>query len=121
MSDQFVLRLARPSDFAFGQRLYFEGMGSIIETLKLDMARKRESFTQQWQLAEVRIITGWLQTTPTNDAIFLGQLYLEGRFRRQGIGSRVMRAVIDDARRASVRPSLSPWSKSIGRDGSMNG
>ncbi len=56
MSDQFVLRLAQLSDFAFCQRLYFEGMGSIIETLKLDMARQRESFGQQWRLAEVRII-----------------------------------------------------------------
>ena len=53
MSDQFVLRLAQLSDFAFCQRLYFEGMGSIIETLKLDMARQRESFGQQWRLAEV--------------------------------------------------------------------
>ncbi len=90
MSDQFVLRLAQLSDFAFCQRLYFEGMGSIIETLKLDMARQRESFGQQWRLAE---------TTPANDAIFLGQLYLEGRFQRQGIGSRVIRAVIDEATR----------------------
>jgi GNAT superfamily N-acetyltransferase len=105
MSDQFVLRLAQLSDFAFCQRLYFEGMGSIIETLKLDMARQRESFGQQWRLAEVRIIAvagndvGWMQTTPANDAIFLGQLYLEGRFQRQGIGSRVIRAVIDEATR----------------------
>jgi len=51
MSDQFVLRLAQLSDFAFCQRLYFEGMGSIIETLKLDMARQRESFGSSggWQ------------------------------------------------------------------------
>jgi GNAT superfamily N-acetyltransferase len=105
MSDQFNLRLAQPSDFAFCQRLYFEGMGWIIEALKLDMARQREGFGQQWQLAEVRIVTvagndvGWLQTTPAEDAIFVGQLYVEGRFRRQGIGSRVMRAVIDEAMR----------------------
>ena len=69
------------------------------------MARQRESFGQQWRLAEVRIIAvagndvGWMQTTPANDAIFLGQLYLEGRFQRQGIGSRVIRAVIDEATR----------------------
>ena len=67
--------------------------------------RQRESFGQQWRLAEVRIIAvagndvGWMQTTPANDAIFLGQLYLEGRFQRQGIGSRVIRAIIDEATR----------------------
>ena len=78
-------------------------MGWIIAALKLDVARQRESFGQQWQLAGVRIITvagddvGWLQTTPAEDATFIGQLYLEGRFQRRGIGSRVIRAVIDEA------------------------
>jgi ribosomal protein S18 acetylase RimI-like enzyme len=105
MSDQFALRLAQPSDFAFCQRLYFEGIGWIIEALKLDLARQREGFGEQWQLAEVRIITvagkdvGWLQTMAAEDAIFIGQLHLEGRFQRQGIGSRVMRALINEAMR----------------------
>ena len=66
MSDQFVLRLAQLSDFAFCQRLYFEGMGSIIETLKLDMARQRESFGQQWRLAEQRYAS--LQSRATMSA-----------------------------------------------------
>jgi ribosomal protein S18 acetylase RimI-like enzyme len=78
----------------------------------LDMARQREGFGQQWQLAEVRIITvagndvGWMQTTPAEDAIFIGQLYLEGRFQRRGIGSRVMRALIDEAMRESKAVTL---------------
>jgi len=37
-----------------------------------------------------------LQTTPTTDAIFIAQLYLEEPFQRQGIGSRVLRTVIDE-------------------------
>jgi hypothetical protein len=40
-----------PRDFAFCQQLYFEGIGWIIEALKLDLARQREGFGQQWQLA----------------------------------------------------------------------
>jgi GNAT superfamily N-acetyltransferase len=105
MSHQFGLRLAPASDFAFCQRLYFEGRGWIIEALKLDMARHREGFGTAVAVAEVRIITvaghdvGWLQTTPAEDAIFIGQLYVEGRFQRQGTGSRVIRAVIDEATR----------------------
>ena len=103
MLQELTLRPAQSADFAFCQRTYFEGMASIIEALKLDMARQRESFRQQWQLPEVRIITiagndvGWLQSALANDAIFLAQLYLDGRSQRQGIGSRVMRAVIDEA------------------------
>ena len=69
----------------------------------LALARHREGFARQWQLAEVRIITvagedvGWLQTALADDAIFLGQLYLDGRFQRQGICSRVMYVLIEDA------------------------
>jgi hypothetical protein len=47
MRDPSILRLAQPSDFAFCQRLYFEGMGRIIEALMMDVARQRESFGQQ--------------------------------------------------------------------------
>ena len=103
MVQDLTLHPAQPVDFAFCQRTYFDSMASIIETLKLDMSRQRESFRQQWQLPEVRIITiagndvGWLQSALANDAIFLAQLYLDGRSQRQGIGSRVMRAVIDEA------------------------
>jgi len=103
MLQELTLRPAQSADFAFCQRTYFDSMASIIETLKLDMSRQRESFRQQWQLPEVRIITiagndvGWLQSALANDAIFLAQLYLDGRSQRQGIGSRVMRAVIDEA------------------------
>jgi ribosomal protein S18 acetylase RimI-like enzyme len=103
MSDKLALRPAQPQDFAYCQRVYFECMKWFIRTLNLDLARHREGFARQWQLAEVRIITvagedvGWLQTALADDAIFLGQLYLDGRFQRQGIGSRVMHVLIEDA------------------------
>jgi GNAT superfamily N-acetyltransferase len=103
MTDRISLRPARLQDFAFCQRLYFESMGWIIEALNLDAARQHEGLERQWQLAEVRIITvagedvGWLQTALEGDAIFLGQLYLDRRFQRQGIGSHVMQVIIDEA------------------------
>jgi hypothetical protein len=84
MSDKFALRPAQPQDLAHCQRVYFECMKWIIQTLNLDLAQHREGFARQWQLAEVRIITvagedvGWLQTAVADDAIFLGQLYLDG-------------------------------------------
>ncbi|HXO49861.1 MAG TPA: GNAT family N-acetyltransferase [Mycobacterium sp.] len=87
-------------------------MNWIIQTLNLDLARHREVFARQWQLAEVRIITvagedvGWLQTALADDAIFLGQLYLDGRFQRHGIGSRVMHVLIEDAMHAKKAITL---------------
>jgi GNAT superfamily N-acetyltransferase len=103
MSGKLAFRPAQPQDFAYCQRVYFECMKWIIRMLNLDLARHREGFARQWQLAEVRIITvagedvGWLQTALADDAIFLGQLYLDGRFQRQGIGARVMHVLIEDA------------------------
>jgi GNAT superfamily N-acetyltransferase len=114
MSEPFavVTRPAHPQDFAFCQRLYFEGMREIIETLRMDMVRQHASFASQWQVTEVRIVTiadediGWMQTALADGAIFLGQLYLVGRFRRQGIGGRLVQALIAEAGQAGRAVTL---------------
>ena len=78
-------------------------MGWIIEALKLDVAKRRESFPLQWRLEQVRVIplsgkdVGWLQIARTDDAIFLGQLYLTGLFKRKGIGTQVLRMLIEES------------------------
>jgi len=103
---QPVLRAAHPRDFPFCERLYFAEMDYIITQLGLDMARQRESFARQWYVAEVRLITisgedvGWLQTKMTDSALFLGQLYLSGDMQRHGIGTQVLRMLMEEARRA---------------------
>jgi len=103
MTHDICLRAAEPQGLPFCRRLYFENMGWIIEALKLDTERQSAGFTQQWRVAEVRIISvadedvGWLQAAPAPDAIFLGQLYLARRLQRQGIGSRVMQNLIEEA------------------------
>jgi ribosomal protein S18 acetylase RimI-like enzyme len=101
-----VLRAARPEDFAFCRRITHETMRWIVERLfGWDEAQQAEKFATQWRLDETRIITcagedaGWLQTRPAEDAIFLGQLYLDGCFQGRGIGTRVMRIIIDEAQR----------------------
>jgi ribosomal protein S18 acetylase RimI-like enzyme len=102
MSERVTLRPVRPADMAFCKRLYFEGMGWIIEALKLEFAKQHEGFARQWQSDQVRVITvagedvGWLQSMPMDDAIFLGQLYLAAGFQRQGIGTEVLRMLIEE-------------------------
>jgi GNAT superfamily N-acetyltransferase len=109
---QPVLRPAYPRDFPFCERLYFAEMDHIISQLGLDMAGQRKSFAQQWEVAEVRIITmsgqdiGWLQTKMTDSALFLGQLYLSGHMQRQGIGTRVLQMLIEEARQAGKPVTL---------------
>jgi GNAT superfamily N-acetyltransferase len=109
---QPVLRPAHPRDFLFCERLYFAEMEHIIARLGFDLQQERESFARQWRAAEVRIITiagediGWLQTRLTDNALFLGQLYLSGPVQRQGIGTRVLQMLIEEARRAGKPVTL---------------
>jgi ribosomal protein S18 acetylase RimI-like enzyme len=94
---------ARPEDFEYCQRLYFSGMEEIMRELKLDMIRQAASFREQWNVAEVRIITldgakvGWLQSTVRDDALFLAQLFVDGPVQRRGIGTEVMKRLIGEA------------------------
>jgi GNAT superfamily N-acetyltransferase len=112
MSDRFALRAANSADFAFCQRLYFGSMGWIIEALNLGFERQQDGLARQWRVQEVRIITvagedaGWLQTAPADGAIFLGQLYLMDRFQRQGIGTDVIKLVIEAAAREGKAVTL---------------
>jgi len=100
-----ALRPARPADSAFCRRIKNENMRWIAEQLfGWDEAQQVERFARQWNVDEVRIITaaaedaGWLQTATVEDAVFLKQIYMDRPFQRQGIGTRVMRIVIDGAR-----------------------
>jgi hypothetical protein len=97
MVQQLTLRPAQPEDFAFCERTYFEPMRATIEELGLDEARHLANFAKRWKVEQVRIvmmcgqIIGWLQTASTDDALFLAQFFIDTRFQRQGIGSRLRR------------------------------
>jgi GNAT superfamily N-acetyltransferase len=108
-----ALRPALPADLAFCRRIEHDTMRWIVEELfGWDEVRQVEKFARQWNVDEVRIITaasedaGWLQTAQLNDAIFLKQIYLDPPFQRQGIGTRVMKIVIDEAQRQSKAVTL---------------
>jgi predicted acetyltransferase/GNAT superfamily N-acetyltransferase len=101
-----ALRPARRDDFAFCRRVCHGTMRWIIEQLfGWDDTKQAEKFASQWRLDETRIITyagddvGWLQTKPGEDAVFLGSIYLDTPFHGRGIGTLVIQAVIDEARR----------------------
>jgi ribosomal protein S18 acetylase RimI-like enzyme len=102
---QIAFRPASTQDFEYCKRLYFTGMTEIIEELHLNMAAQAVGFREQWALTQVRIITfdgsdvGWLQSTMQDDALFVAQLFVDGPFQRQGIGTKVMRRLIGEAAR----------------------
>jgi ribosomal protein S18 acetylase RimI-like enzyme len=109
---QIALRPARTEDFDYCASLYFAGLERIIRELDLDRFAQAAGFRQQWELTQVRIITldganiGWLQSTIRDDAFFLAQLFVDGSFQRQGIGTEVMNRLIGEATRARQAMTL---------------
>jgi ribosomal protein S18 acetylase RimI-like enzyme len=108
-----ALRPAQSADLVFCRRVTHETMSRIVEQLfGWDEAHQIEKFARQWNVDEVRLITvgdedaGWLQTAAVGDAVFLKQIYLDRPFQRQGIGTRVMQIVMEEARREGKAVTL---------------
>jgi ribosomal protein S18 acetylase RimI-like enzyme len=112
LAARMALRPAGPEDFDYCARLYFEGMNNIIKELNLSMDAQVAGFRQRWNVGQVRIVTldgadiGWLQSFVKDDALFLGQLFVEGALRRQGIGTKVVKGLIEEAARAGQALTL---------------
>jgi|ERR1700678_1166818 ribosomal protein S18 acetylase RimI-like enzyme len=99
---QIAFRAAVADDYEYCKRLYFDEMSWIIDQLRLDRVAQQAGFRVQWILAQVRIITldgfdvGWLQTTIQEDGLFVLQLFVDGPFQRRGIGTEVVKRLIQD-------------------------
>jgi GNAT superfamily N-acetyltransferase len=100
-----AFRPARSRDFDYCKCIYFAEMDWIIRELHLDPLAQAESFQKQWNETQVRIITlqgadiGWLQSFAQDDALFIAQLFIERPHQRKGIGTEVMKRLIDEAAR----------------------
>jgi ribosomal protein S18 acetylase RimI-like enzyme len=107
-----VLRPARPEDFDYCARLYFEGLEKVIKELNLDMAAQIADFRQRWDVMQVRIVTldgtdiGWLQSFVKDDELFLGQLFVDKSLRGQGIGTELVKGLIEEAASAGRAVTL---------------
>jgi len=97
------MRPALDHDFEYCRRLYFDGMGWIIDELHLDRTAQETGFRQQWNTAQVRIIVfdgtdvGWVQTVREDNELFVGQMFVESQFQRKRIGTQVMKRLISEA------------------------
>jgi ribosomal protein S18 acetylase RimI-like enzyme len=108
-----ALRPAIDCDFDYCRRLYFGEMEWIIEKLNLDRAAQEVGFKGQWNPGQVRIIVldgvdiGWLQTVTQDDDFFIAQLFVDRPFQRRGIGTELMKRLIEQAERARQAVLLS--------------
>jgi ribosomal protein S18 acetylase RimI-like enzyme len=109
---QVILRPARSEDFDYCARLYFGGMDKIVKELNLNTDAQVAALRQRWNVTQVRVITldgtdiGWLQSFEKDDALFLGQLFVDDALRRRGIGTEVVKALIEEAARAGRAMTL---------------
>jgi len=103
VTEQIALRPARLKDFAYCARLYFEGMENIIKQLNLDKKAQLADFRRRWNVTQVRVVRlgrkdiGWLQSFAQDDTLFLAQLFVEKTLRGRGIGTRLLRGLIEEA------------------------
>ena len=109
LTTRMALRPARIEDFDYCAHLYFQGMGVIIMQ---EMEVQAVGFRKRWDVTQVRIITldgrkiGWLQSFVEEDALFLAQLFIDGAWRGQGIGTKVVEGLIKEAARAGRAVTL---------------
>jgi GNAT superfamily N-acetyltransferase len=100
---RIAVRPARVEDFDFCSDLYFSEMGRTIRELNLDVGKQAANLRQRWDLQQVRIITlagddiGWVQSMIEGDALFLGQLFVEPAHQGHGIGTTIVRRLIEEA------------------------
>jgi ribosomal protein S18 acetylase RimI-like enzyme len=112
LTPRMALRPARPEDFDYCARLYFEGMDNIIKELNLNMDARVAGFRHRWDVGQLRIITldntdiGWLQSFEKDDAVFLAQLFVERALRQRGIGTDVVKLLIEEAARTGRAVTL---------------
>lgn len=108
-----ALRAASDDDVAFARNLYFETMREIVEYLfGWDRSREEKNFARFFKVDEVRIITadgqdvGWIQEQISERSINLGSFYVMPAVQGRGIGTEVLRMLLERAARESKAMTL---------------
>jgi GNAT superfamily N-acetyltransferase len=102
---RIALLPATTSDYEFARETYYVTMRWIIERLfGWNQAEQDASFASQFKVDEARLImmddqrVGWIQTQQDVNAVILHQFYVLPALQRRGIGTQVLRMVIQEAR-----------------------
>ena len=103
-----TLRPAVEADFEACRRTYLAETEWINERLQLNREDQEARFRKLWKPTQVCVIqadgtdVGWLQTVVSKDEEFLGQIFVDAPFQRKGIGTEVLRGIIEEASRLKV-------------------
>ena len=107
------LRAYENGDFDFARGLYFETMRwAIGRHFGWHETHQQASFARWFTPKEVSIITldgadvGWIQQRQERNAIFLGSIYILPAMQRKGIGTQVIRGLLDQAEKKALAMTL---------------
>lgn len=111
---QYALRGATPEDFPFAQSIYIDSMRPLMQKLaRWDEAERRAALRRSFKAADSNIIIldgrdiGWMQVTERDTDYNLAQLQLLDGYCGRGIGTRLIRGLLDRAAREDRTVSLS--------------
>jgi len=105
LKPQVTLRPAIAADFEACRRTYFAEVNWINERLKLNRDDQESMCRKLWVPSQVCIIqadgkdVGWLQTVASKSEHMLGQIFVDAPFQKKGIGTEVLRRIIEEASR----------------------
>ncbi|MPR13071.1 GNAT family N-acetyltransferase [Microvirga tunisiensis] len=99
-----TLRPACSDDYVFALELYLKAIKPLaIAWMEWVDQDQEAQFARLWRPDDTRIITlngeediGWVEFRPTGDELFLKQLYISPTHRRRGVGSQVMRLLLEE-------------------------
>ena len=106
-AERIELRQATPEDFDMALNLYLVTMKPLTAELTTwDENKQSTGFAEQWNVEDVQIITlegrdvGWIQAAEMASEIFLQQLFISPEYQGRGIGSKVLRTLLQHWERA---------------------
>lgn len=107
------LRAARPDDASFLYGLLKSTMRDYVAQIwGWDERWQQKHFLERFEPSEERIIVcegrdiGVLAVEQTESEYFLSKIYLLPEYQRQGIGTQLIRSVLDDASRSGLPVTL---------------
>jgi ribosomal protein S18 acetylase RimI-like enzyme len=108
-----TLRPALSADYSFALSLYVQTIKPLATAWMAWVDHEQEAqFASLWRPDDTWIITlngqeiGWVEFRQTGDETFLKQLYVAPLHQRRGIGSQVMRLLLEEQRETAKSMAL---------------
>ncbi|PWK73862.1 GNAT family N-acetyltransferase [Aminobacter sp. AP02] len=101
----FTMRPAAAGDFGFCRALYLSSMHPLQKALGIwDEKKVKNAFKEYFKSEEIRIVlvdgvkAGWIQVSHTASEVHLDQIHLNEEIRGRGIGTKLIRETMAEAR-----------------------